>query len=245
MEDFVHSWTTEWCRVDSKVLEKINEVAKVLWGRIYFLIGVGRGGGGRFTGFSGSTRATESGQLNAESSHVIRLGARWSWPFAPTGRDDEEQKAWDQTVSVCVLAVPGQCPCSPSPEQSIHPQLGQVLCYTVISLPFSVIIRLCAVWRQCRFLFNHPSISKCSFLLLVSGSVLSNSFTTPWTITCQEIICPWGFPGRSTRVGYQCLLQGVSHPGIKSMSLALAGRFFTAEPPGKLKCSLEGTHSST
>lgn len=46
MEDFVHSWTTGWCRVDSKVLEKINEVAKVLWGRIYFLIGMGWEGGG-------------------------------------------------------------------------------------------------------------------------------------------------------------------------------------------------------
>ena len=101
--------------MDSKVLEKINEVAKVLGGRIYFLIGRGWEGG-RFAVFTGSTRVTESGQLNAESPHVIRLGAGLMiMAFATVGRDDEEQKAWGQTVSVCsgssrtmsLFSVPG------------------------------------------------------------------------------------------------------------------------------------------
>jgi len=122
MEDFVHSWTTGWCRVDSKVLEKINEVAKVLWGRIYFLIGMGWEGG-EVCWFQWVHQGYR--KWPTESSRVIRLELDWwSWYFATTGRDDEEQKAWDQTASVCVLALPGQCPCSLSLEQSIQPQLG-------------------------------------------------------------------------------------------------------------------------
>ena len=42
------------------------------------------------------------------------------------------------------------------------------------------------------------------------------------------------FPGKNTRVGCHFLRQGIlPDPGIKLMSLALAGRFFTTEPPKK------------
>ena len=42
------------------------------------------------------------------------------------------------------------------------------------------------------------------------------------------------FPGKNTRVGCHFLHQGIlPDPGIKLMSLALAGRFFTTEPPEK------------
>ena len=45
---------------------------------------------------------------------------------------------------------------------------------------------------------------------------------------------PWGFPGNNTGVGRCFLLQGnLSDPRIEPASPALAGRFFTAESPGK------------
>ena len=43
------------------------------------------------------------------------------------------------------------------------------------------------------------------------------------------------FPGNNTGVGCHFLLQGFFlNPGIEPTSPALAGGFFTAEPPGKL-----------
>ena len=49
--------------------------------------------------------------------------------------------------------------------------------------------------------------------------------------------CPWDFPGKNTRMGCHFLIQGnLSNPGIEPtspVSPALAGRFFTTEPPGK------------
>ena len=66
--------------------------------------------------------------------------------------------------------------------------------------------------------------------------VMSDSFVTPWTVACW-ILCPWDFPGKTTRLACHFLLQGVFlPPGIKPQSLAslaLAGRFFTTVPPGK------------
>ena len=49
-----------------------------------------------------------------------------------------------------------------------------------------------------------------------------------------RLLCPWDFPGKNTGVGSHFLLQGnLPDPGIELMSPALAGRFFTTEPPGK------------
>ena len=42
------------------------------------------------------------------------------------------------------------------------------------------------------------------------------------------------FPGKNTGMSYHFLLQGDPIPGIEPESPALAGRFFTAEPPGKV-----------
>ena len=63
---------------------------------------------------------------------------------------------------------------------------------------------------------------------------MSDSFATPWTVACQASICPWNSPGKDTGMGYHFLLQGIfPEPGIKPESPALAGGFFTTEPPGK------------
>ena len=56
-----------------------------------------------------------------------------------------------------------------------------------------------------------------------------------------RLFCPWDFPGKSNRVECHFLLQGIVstqglHLGLKPgspASLALAGGFFTTEPPGK------------
>ena len=62
---------------------------------------------------------------------------------------------------------------------------------------------------------------------------MSDSFVTPWTVAHQGPLsmgCPkqeyWsGLPFPS--------LGDLSDPGIEPESPALAGRFFTTEPPGK------------
>ena len=53
-------------------------------------------------------------------------------------------------------------------------------------------------------------------------------------------LCPWNFPDKNIGVGCHFLLQGISetqgsNPSL--MSLALADRFFTTEPPGNHDCS--------
>ena len=41
-----------------------------------------------------------------------------------------------------------------------------------------------------------------------SRSVMSDS-ATPWTVACQDPLCPWNLPCRNTRVGSRSLLQGI------------------------------------
>ena len=72
-------------------------------------------------------------------------------------------------------------------------------------------------------LMTFPGIS----LLLLSLSVMSHSFATPWTVALQAF-CPRDFPGKNTRVGCHFLLQG-----IELVSPAWQADFFTTESPGK------------
>ena len=51
-----------------------------------------------------------------------------------------------------------------------------------------------------------------------SGSVMSDSLHTPWTVATR-LLCPWDFPGKSTGMGCHFLLQGIfptqgSNPGF-------------------------------
>ena len=61
---------------------------------------------------------------------------------------------------------------------------------------------------------------------------MSHSFTTPWTVACQASLS-MGFPRQEY---WNRLLvpspEDLSDPGIKAMSPALVGGFFTTEPPG-------------
>ena len=65
------------------------------------------------------------------------------------------------------------------------------------------------------------------FNLYFIASVASDSLRSyrPYP---ASLICPWDSPGKNTRMGCHALLQGIfPDPGIKPVSPALAGRFFT------------------
>ena len=60
-----------------------------------------------------------------------------------------------------------------------------------------------------------------------------NSFATPWTVACQAPLS-MGFPRQEYWSGLPFPPPGdLPSPGIEPASAALAGRFFTTEPPGK------------
>ena len=61
-------------------------------------------------------------------------------------------------------------------------------------------------------------------------------FATPWTIACQAPLSMGYFQARILERLVISSSRGLPDPGIKPKSLAslaLAGRFFTTEPPGK------------
>ena len=65
---------------------------------------------------------------------------------------------------------------------------------------------------------------------------MCDSFVTPWTVACQAPLS-MGFPRQEYWSGLPLSSPGdLPNPGIKPASPALAGEFFTAEPPGKPIC---------
>ena len=72
------------------------------------------------------------------------------------------------------------------------------------------------------------SICYCS--LVAKEQVLTVAGLQP-----ARLLCPWDSPGKNTGVSCPSLLQGnLPDPGSKLTSPALAGGFFTTQPPGKL-----------
>ena len=77
-------------------------------------------------------------------------------------------------------------------------------------------------------------------MCVLSCSVVSDSFETPWTVACQAPLTM-----EFSRLEYWSELPfpppgDLPNPGIKPTSLtspALAGRFFSTEPRRKPKCS--------
>ena len=61
-------------------------------------------------------------------------------------------------------------------------------------------------------------------------------FETLWTVA-RRLLCPWYFPGKKYCNGLPFPIpEDLPDPGIEPVSLvssALAGGFFTTEPPGK------------
>ena len=70
--------------------------------------------------------------------------------------------------------------------------------------------------------------------------VVSNSLQ-PYELSPARLLCPWESPVKNTGVGSHSLFQGVfltqEMEPASITSPALAGRFYTAEPPGK-PCTL-------
>ena len=67
---------------------------------------------------------------------------------------------------------------------------------------------------------------------LVAKSCLT--LLRPHELEPTVLLCPSDFPGKSTVVDCHFFLQGIlPTQGIKLLAPALAGRFFTTEPPGK------------
>ena len=72
----------------------------------------------------------------------------------------------------------------------------------------------------------------CMFLLF-NRCVMSDSFATPWTAVFQAPLS-MGYPRQECWSGFSFPSPGdLPNLGIKPVSPALAGRFFTTEPPGK------------
>ena len=72
----------------------------------------------------------------------------------------------------------------------------------------------------------------CVCVSVLSRSVMSN-FVTVWTVALQAPLS-MGFPNQEYWSGLPFpTLEDVLNPGIDSKSPALAGQFFTTEPPGK------------
>ena len=63
---------------------------------------------------------------------------------------------------------------------------------------------------------------------------MSDYFVTPWTVV-HRLFCPWDFPGKKTGLPFP-YLGDLPNPGVNP-SAALAGGFFTTEPPGKQESS--------
>ena len=92
------------------------------------------------------------------------------------------------------------------------------------------------VWRWEEFWPSHFLLLFFSGLIVVL--VTSNSFATPWTIA-QQAPLSMGFCRQEYWNGLPFPSPGDRpNPEIEPISLALAGRFLTTEPPGKPLCTL-------
>ena len=64
-------------------------------------------------------------------------------------------------------------------------------------------------------------------------AVMSDSFATPWAVACQ-VPLSMGFPRQEYWRGLPFASPGdLPNPRMSPVSPALAGGFFTVEPPGK------------
>ena len=77
--------------------------------------------------------------------------------------------------------------------------------------------------------------AKAHFLVLcVLSCSVESSTLRPHGLQPARLLCPWDCPGKDTGVGCHFLLQGIfPTQGLNPYLTALAGRFFTTEPPGE------------
>ena len=68
---------------------------------------------------------------------------------------------------------------------------------------------------------------------MLSCSVVSNTVAAPWTVACQAPSVLQILQARIPMSGLPFPSPGDLHPAIEAWSRALAGGFFTTEPPRK------------
>ena len=90
---------------------------------------------------------------------------------------------------------------------SYHTPLHLLLPFTFFPLPFR------GSYDNHFNEFRTGRGSKCRsgrvVLCVLSRSVASDSFKTPWTVSHPRLFCPWNFPGKNTGVGCHFLLQWI------------------------------------
>ena len=95
-----------------------------------------------------------------------------------------------------------------------------------LALPPKALLRITFCARVPLYIVNYYTLS-------FSRSVMSSSFATPWTVAHQV---PLSMALHRQVEWLPFLSPGdLPSPGIKPVSPALAGGFFTTEPPGKPK----------
>ena len=92
----------------------------------------------------------------------------------------------------------------------------------------------CLLWTHSREVFQRLSNAKLTWR---ASSVTQSCLTlcNPMDYNPVGSSVPWDSPGKNPGVGCHFLLQGVNlpDPGIEPIPPALAGGFFTTDPPGK------------
>ena len=92
--------------------------------------------------------------------------------------------------------------------------------------------------RELYCAWDGPFQCKATLLLLFSCLVVSDSFR-PHGLQPTRLLCAWDFLGQNTGVGSHSLLPGESsQPRDRTHVSCIAGRFFTAELPGKPDSSI-------
>ena len=108
--------------------------------------------------------------------------------------------------------------------------------YLSFSLPFSLSFASFLIFFLYFFLIDELSYS----MLFFSCKVVSDSFTTPWTVAHQAPLS-MGFPRQEFSSGLPFPAPGdLPNPGIEPKCPALAGRFFTTQPPSNIMYEMSG-----
>ena len=119
--------------------------------------------------------------------------------------------------------------------KSSHPTAGIVLHGIALHISFSTFLEILSKQISLAFSFKNDYLYLCNALhtlLLFSHEVVFNS-VTPWTAARQAPVS-MGFPRQEYQSGLPLTSpRDLPDPRIELACPALAGRFFTAEPPGK------------
>ena len=115
--------------------------------------------------------------------------------------------------------------------------------HKIVNFYVSIIFHDCFGLMIITTCFDTHQFGDLGHMPCVSCSVISESL---WSqgLWPSRLFCPWGFPGKNTGVGCHFLPQRViliqgSNP-VSLVFPALAGGFFTFEPPGK-PCHSKGS----